>query len=87
MVEIVRQPEFNKNIKHIKDQKLKERIKKQIVKIIENPESAGRYLHHDRKFEKKIYIPPFRLIFAYDAQKDILYLIDFDKRGRIYKKR
>jgi mRNA-degrading endonuclease RelE of RelBE toxin-antitoxin system len=86
MVEIIRKAEFSKNIKHLKDQKLKERLKKQILKILEDPETAGRYLHHDRKFEKKIYIPPFRLIFAYDNNKDILYLIDFDKRGKIYRK-
>ena len=86
MVEIIKTPAFNKNIKHIKDQKLKDRIKKQIIKVIENPEAAGHYLHHERKFEKKIYIPPFRLIFAYDKQKDIIYLINFDKRSKIYKK-
>jgi len=86
MVEIVRGKEFDKNIKHIKDAKLKDRLKKQIHKIIENPEFAGKYLRHKRNFEKKIYIPPFRLIFAYDKEKDVLYLIDFDKRTRVYRK-
>jgi mRNA-degrading endonuclease RelE of RelBE toxin-antitoxin system len=87
MVEIIRRSAFEQAVKHIKDRKLKERIKKQITKIVEDPERAGRFPRHDRKFEKKIYIPPFRLIFAYDREKNIIYLIDFDKRDRVYEKR
>ena len=86
MVEVIRRPSFDKKIRHIRDRKLKERVKKQIKKIIEDPEHTGRYLQYDRKFEKKLYIPPFRLIFAYDKKEDTIYLIDFDKRDKIYKK-
>jgi len=86
MVEIVRQSEFEKGVKHVKDSKLKERIKKQISKIIDDPERTGEFLRNKRKFEKKVYIPPFRLIFAYDKKKDIVYLIDFNKRDKVYRK-
>lgn len=85
MVEVIREPKFDKNIKKIKDNKLKERVKKQIKKIIENPET-GDFLKY-RKNERKIYIPPFRLLYAYDKKENKLYLIDFDKRDKIYKKK
>ncbi|MFH1055450.1 MAG: hypothetical protein V1744_05080 [Candidatus Altiarchaeota archaeon] len=84
MVDIIRKPRFEQAIKHLRDQKLKERIKKQLVKIINDPERAGGFLRYDRKFEKRVYIPPLRLVFAYDREKDIIYLIDFDKRDRVY---
>lgn len=84
MVEIVRQRKFERKIKKIKDSKLKERIKKQIKKIIKNPEIED-FLRH-RKCERKVYISPFRLLYAYDKKKNKLYLIDFDKRDKIYKK-
>jgi len=85
MVEIIREPKFEKNIKKIKDAKLKKRVKKQIKKIIENPE-AGKFLKY-RLYERKIYIPPFRLLYAYDKKEDKLYLIDFDNRDKIYRKK
>jgi len=87
MVEVVRRPSFERNIKHIRDKKLKEKIKKHIRKIIENPESAGEHLKYGRKFEKRIYMPPYRLLFAYDRSRDIIYLIDFDKRDKVYRRK
>ena len=85
MVEIVKEPGFEKNIKKIKDAKLKERVKKQIRKIIENPET-GKFLKY-RPHERKVCIPPFRLLYAYDKKEDKIYLIEFDKRNKIYKKK
>lgn len=84
MVEIIREPRFERNIKKIRDKQLKERIKKKIQKIIENPES-GEFLRH-MKGERKIYIPPFRLLYAYDKKNNRIYLINFDKRDKIYKR-
>ena len=83
MVEVITGSSFEKNIKRIKDKKIKERVKKQILKIIKNPES-GNFLIGERKGERKIYVGPFRLLYAYKDNK--IYLIDFDKRDRIYKK-
>ncbi len=85
MTEIIRKPEFEKAIKKIKDSKTKERVKKQIRKIIESPET-GDFLKYGNN-ERKIYIPPFRLLYSYDKRKNIIYLIDFDNRDKIYKKR
>ena len=79
-----RSKEFDRVLKHIKDGNLKEKIAKQIKKIIDNPE-IGEFLKY-RKFERKIYIKPYRLIYSYDKSKDIIYFLDFDKRDKIYKK-
>ena len=86
MVIIEYEPKFKKAIKHIKDLVLKERIKKQIKKIIENPET-GDFLGYDKKNERKIYIPPFRLLYNYNKEKGLITIIDFDHRDKIYKKK
>ena len=74
---------FEKCVRSIKDGLLKTKIKKQIRKIIENPEK-GRFLKHE-KGVRKIYIKPFRLLYIYKNKK--LYLLDFNHRDEIYKKR
>lgn len=81
-MEIIRSDEFIKQTKKIRDKMLKERIFKQISKIIENP-TVGDLLSHE-KGVRKIYIPPFRLLYAYRDNK--IYLLDFDHRDKIYKK-
>jgi len=63
-----------------------ERLKAQIRKITQNPETAGEFLIGNKRGEKKLYIPPFRLIFIYKRDDDTLYLLDFDKRDIIYRK-
>lgn len=82
-MKIIKSKEFIKGTKKIKDKQIKERIFKQIKKLIKNPES-GDFLNYE-KGVRKIYIPPFRLLYAH--KDDILYLLDFDHRDRIYKKR
>ena len=84
---IIRSNSFEKNVKRYrKDRVTIERLRKQIHKIIENPE-IGDFLTGNKKGERKIYIPPFRLLYAYTKKEDILYLLDFDKRDIIYKKK
>ena len=82
-MEVIQSKEFIKQLKKIKDQKTKEKIFKQLEKIMENPK-VGDLLSHE-KGVRKMYIPPFRLLYAY--RKDTLYLLDFDHRDKIYKKR
>ena len=82
-MEIIRTKEFIKQTNKIKDKKTRERIFKNIKKIIENPET-GDFLGYE-KGVRKIYIPPFRLLYAFKDNK--IYLLDFDHRDKIYKKR
>jgi len=62
---------FEKTIKKIKDIQLKERIKTQIVKIVNNPE-IGKPMRFSRKQTLEVYIPPLRLSYLYDKRRDTL---------------
>jgi len=74
---------FEQAIKKLKDNPLKERIKKQIRKIVQNP-SIGKPLKFSKKGERSIRIPPFRIIYA--VQNTTLYFLNFDHRKKVYKK-
>jgi addiction module RelE/StbE family toxin len=72
---------FEKEFKKIKDKELKERLKKQIVKITENPD-FGKPLKYDLKGEWTIYVKPYRLI--YKVEGDKLILLRFEHRKEVY---
>ena len=79
MVTVAYGTHFEKTIKKIKDAELKERIKAQIVKIINNPE-IGKQMRYSRKQTREVYIPPFRLSYLYDKRRDTLvFLILYHK--------
>ena len=71
MVTVAYGPRFEKTIRKIKDQDLKERVKTQIVKIVNNP-SIGKLLRYSRKQTREVCIPPFRLSYLYDKRNDTL---------------
>jgi len=84
MVEIkfvISTEKFEKEFKKIKDKGLKEKLKKQIVKIIENPD-LGKPLRYDLKGEWTIYVKPYRLI--YKVEGDKLILLRFEHRKKVY---
>ena len=56
---------FEKKIGKIKD---KQKIKKQIAKIIENPE-IGKPMRYTRKDTREIYIGSFRLSYFYSLEE------------------
>ena len=70
MVNVEYELAFQKKIHKIKDQGLKDRIKKQIEKIILNPE-IGKPMKYSRKNTREVYISPFRLSYAYEVNKII----------------
>jgi len=74
--------DFEKAVKKLKDAALKERVKRQIKEISERPE-IGKPLRFQKKGERAVRVPPFRIIYAWDG--DTLYLLDFDKRDRVYR--
>ena len=85
MVNIERSGKFKRNFKKLKEGVIKKRIKKQIIKIVDNPE-IGEFLRGDKKGIRKIYIPTFRLLYRYHRDKNLIELLDFDKKDKIYKK-
>lgn len=73
---------FRHDVKHLRDELLKERIKKQIKKIIQSPE-IGKPLGNVLKGERSVYIKPFRLTYAIDDET--LILLKFKHRKDVYK--
>jgi addiction module RelE/StbE family toxin len=78
---IIPTEKFEKEFKKIKDKGLKEKLKKQIVKIIENPD-FGKPLRYNLKGERTVYVKPYRLI--YKVEGDKLILLRFEHRKEVY---
>jgi mRNA-degrading endonuclease RelE of RelBE toxin-antitoxin system len=79
MVTIAYHPHFEKIIRKIKDAQLKERVKHQILKIIDDPD-IGKPMRYARKDTREVYIPPFRLSYFYDREQDtIIFLALYHK--------
>lgn len=74
MVTVSFDPSLEKGIGKIRDNLLKERVKKQIAKIVENPET-GKPMRFGRKGTREVYVPPFRMSYMYDKEKDELILL------------
>ena len=79
---VVLTQKYEQNIKHIKEHSLKARIKKQIRKIIDDPE-IWKPLKYSLKGERTLYIRPYRLIYAVDV--DALILLRFEHRKDVYE--
>ena len=82
VIKVIRTDKFERDVKSIKDNLVKEKIKKQIIKILENPET-GKPLKYDLHGERSIYIKPFRLIYAF--KDEVLFLLRFRHRKEVYK--
>ena len=65
---------FEKTISKI-DSSLKEKIYKQITKIIESPE-IGKSMKYSRKGSRELYIKPFRLSYAYLKEENKIIFLD-----------
>jgi mRNA-degrading endonuclease RelE of RelBE toxin-antitoxin system len=66
---------FEKIIKKIKNRALKEQVKKQIRKIIDNPE-LGKPMRFGRKGTRELYIAPFRLSYVFIKEDDRIIFLD-----------
>lgn len=65
-----------KAISKIKDKADKEKIKKQILKIIKNPE-IGKPMRYARKGTRELYIGSYRLAYSYQKNENKIILLDF----------
>jgi len=75
MLNIDHHPEFLKKINKIKNNSLKDKIKKQVAKIIENPET-GKPMRYTRKGTRELYIQPFRISYAYLKDENKIVFLD-----------
>ncbi len=73
---------FERELKKIKDRNVKGRVKKQVEKIIENPET-GQPLRFELRGERSIQISPYRLIYVVEG--DTVYLLRFEHRETVYQ--
>lgn len=82
VTEVIWTHRFEDEFKKVKDNTIKERIKKQIKKIVKNPK-VGKPLRFGLKGERTVYINPYRLI--YSTIGDKLYLLRFEHRKKVYR--
>jgi addiction module RelE/StbE family toxin len=80
--EVVWTRKFERELRRLRDRFIKDRVKKQIEKILDDPET-GKPLRFDLKHERSIYIPPYRLIYA--VHGETLYLLRFEHRKTVYR--
>ena len=64
-----------KTISKIKNEAIKEKVKKQIEKILENPE-IGKPMRYNRRGTREVYIVPYRLAYAYIPSENKVVFID-----------
>jgi addiction module RelE/StbE family toxin len=78
---IIPTEKFEKDVRKIKDKKIKERIDTEVKRVCENP-MIGKPLKYSLKGEKTIRIKPYRLI--YTVQGSNLILLRFEHRKDVY---
>ncbi|RJQ15853.1 type II toxin-antitoxin system RelE/ParE family toxin [Candidatus Woesearchaeota archaeon] len=75
MLTVERKQEFLKTISKIKDPVFKEKVIKQIEKIVKNPE-IGKPMRHNRKGTREVHISPYRLAYAYLKNENKIIFLD-----------
>ena len=75
MVEIRFSKKFTTLFSKLKDNLLRDKIKKQVKKISNNPE-VGKPMKNVRKGTREVYIKPFRLSYFYDLKENLVYILD-----------
>ncbi len=75
MVNVDYHPQFAKIFEKIKDNILKEKVKKQIEKIVVNPE-IGKPMMYNRKGTREVYVSPYRISYTYSKEEDKIIFLD-----------
>ena len=73
-------PEFLKIISKL-DNSIEEKVKKQIKKILENPE-VGNPMRYVRRDSREVYVSPFRLSYVYLKNEDKLIFLELYHKDR-----
>ncbi len=75
MVNVGYHPQFAKIFGKIKGNILKEKVKKQIEKIVVDPE-IGKPMMYNRKGTREVYVSPYRLSYAYSKEEGKIVFLD-----------
>tara|TARA_Y100000310_G_scaffold281964_1_gene302840 strand:+ start:451 stop:699 length:249 start_codon:yes stop_codon:yes gene_type:complete len=82
MLTIEHSSQFLSLLRKVKNKADQDRIKKQIRKIIENPD-VGKPMKYTRKGTREVYIGSFRLSYAYLQEEERLIFLDlYHKDGQ-----
>lgn len=71
MVTVAYSTTFEKTVRKLRDNRVKERLKVQIQKVVKDPD-IGKPMRYSRKNTREVYVPPFRLSYYYNENKDLL---------------
>ncbi len=80
-MKVIYTAEFKRDVRKVKDNKIRDRIKKIVQKISDNPE-VGKPLRYDLFGLRSIQIPPFRIL--YEIREDLIILHKFEHRKGVY---
>jgi mRNA-degrading endonuclease RelE of RelBE toxin-antitoxin system len=69
MLNVEYRDDFLRKVGKIKNTDLKDKVKKQIEKILNNPE-VGKPMRYGRKDTRELYVSPYRLAYAYIQQEN-----------------
>ncbi len=72
--EVIRTDNFIRQLLKF-DKSYLERVEKIVNRVLENPE-VGKPMKYSRKGTRELYVKPFRLSYAYDKEREILYFLD-----------
>ncbi len=75
MLTVEYKDEFLKAISKIKSADFKDKVKKQVEKIIENPE-IGKPMRYSRKGTRELYVSHFRLAYAFVQTENKVIFLD-----------
>ncbi len=78
---IIPTEKFERDVKSLRDKKIKERIDSEVKRIVKNPDT-GKPLRYGLKGEKTIRIRPYRIIYAIEGNS--LILLRFEHRDEVY---
>ena len=68
-------PNFKRELMKIKDGANKERVKKKIRKVVDNPE-VGKPMKYGRKGTREVYVGSYRLSYTYLKNKNHVVFLD-----------
>jgi len=80
MVEVIYTQNFEEEVKKL-DFSLKQKVVKQVEKIINNPE-IGKPLRYNLKGERTIYVKPYRIIYSF--KNNTIYFLRCEHRKMVY---
>jgi mRNA-degrading endonuclease RelE of RelBE toxin-antitoxin system len=82
ITQVIWTKKFERELRKLRDKTIKDRVKDQIEKVLDNPET-GKPLRFALKGERSVYVTPYRLIYA--VQGETLYLLRFERRKTVYR--